>query len=422
MATHLLTTRQVETAAPTAAPYWLKDGGSLFLYVTAQGSKLWRYRYRIGTAARVYSIGRFPEVDLKAARSARDAARRLVLQGIHPLVDKKSRLSLQIQRNRDTFERVAREWMAGNQGAWSSTYAAQVRAYLERDVFPSIGKLPVTAISVANLRPLVLRVSERGATAAMAVRQWLSQVFVYAAQQGLCEQDPAALLRRLVRRPAVRHHPPLPWQDIAPFLAKLEAWGGHVVTKTALRLVALTFVRTIELRRATWSQINLESATWEIPPANMKMRRPHTVPLSRQAVTLLQTLRNVTGESHYVLPNQRRRDAPIGPSTLNHAIDMLGYHGRFSTHGFRSTATTLLGLLGYPSNRVDLQLAHVQNDSSRAPYDHTKYVSSRRLLMQDWADILDAFARGDTLAEVTAAFGPVSARRDALLRVVEREQ
>lgn len=421
MSINLLTTRKINAAVAAPKPYWLRDGGSLFLYVTPQGSKLWRYRYRIGPVSRTYSIGRYPEIDLDMARRERDEARALVRKGIHPLVDRQSRLSLQIVRNTHTFEAMARDWMRANP-SWSRSYAKQVRDYLERDVFPVIGKLPVTSIGVLNLRPIILDISERGACAAMSVRQWISQVFNYAAQQGFCEHDPASMLKRMVKRPTVRHHPPLPWEEIAPFLRSLDGWNGFFTTKAALKLVALTFVRTIEVRRATWDQFDLENSTWLIPAENMKMRRPHIVPLSRQAVALLRSLHTLTGSGRYLIPNSRIFDRPIGPSTLNTAIAALGYKGLFSMHGFRSTATTLLGLLSYPENRVDLQLAHRQRDSSRAPYDHTRYVSSRRMLMQDWADILDAFSEGQSLADVTRQFGPLSKRRDALLRVVEREQ
>ena len=421
MTVNILTTRKINAAGPAPRPYWLRDGGSLYLYVTPKGSKLWRYRYRIGPVSRTYSIGRYPEIDLHDARRERDHARTLVRKGIHPLTDKQSRLSMQIIRNSHTFEAMARDWIHANT-SWSPTYTKQVTRYLERDVFPVIGRLPVTSIGVLNLRPIILTVSERGACAAMAVRQWISQVFNYAAQQGYCDQNPASMLKRMVRRPSVRHHPPLPWQDIAPFMRSLNSWQGFFTTKTALRLAALTFVRTVELRRATWDQIDLCNATWLIPAENMKMRRPHIVPLSRQAVAVLKELRTITGSGRYLIPNARDRDRPIGASTLNTAIAALGYGGRFSMHGLRSTATTLLGLLSYPENRVDLQLAHLRRDSSRAPYDHTRYVSSRRLLMQDWADILDAFSQGRSLADITREFGPLSARRDSLLRVVEREQ
>lgn len=217
--------------------------------------------------------------------------------------------------------------------------------------------------------------------------------------------------------------PPLQWDQIPAFMNSLESWSGHYITKMALRLLSLTFVRTIELRRATWEQINFDTATWLIPAENMKMGRPHMVPLSRQTIKLLEHLHQVTGNGRCLLPNARRPDEPIGSTTLSTAIAALGYKGQFSAHGFRSTATTILSLLGYPDNRVDLQLAHLKrNDSSRAPYDHTKYISSRRILMQDWADIWDMFSEGSDMDDVTKKFGPISERRSDFLNIVEREQ
>lgn len=196
---------------------------------------------------------------------------------------------------------------------------------------------------------------------------------------------------------------------------------GHELTRMALRLLALTFVRTIELRRATWDQIDFNNALWSIPAQNMKMRRPHLVPLSTQSLQLLQQLQQKTGQQPYLFPNARQPERMMDSTTLNHAINALGFQGHFSAHGFRSTATTLFGLLSYPENRVDLQLAHRKRDGSRAPYDHTKYVSSRRILMQDWADIWDALAQGVSMQYITHEFGPLSSRREQLLRVTERE-
>lgn len=316
---------------------------------------------------------------------------------------------------------MAESWIKTNKD-WSENYKNQILSYMERDVYPAIGKLPVTAICAANLHPLIADIAERGSSAAMLVRQWVSQVFNYAVQQGLCEHDPAAMLKRVVKRPPVRHNPPLPWHEIPVFVKRLDGWNGHLITKLALRLVALTFVRTIEIRRASWDQFDFATATWHIPADNMKMRRAHIVPLSRQVLALLKELHAVTGAGRYLLPNARQPNAAIGPTTLNNALAALGYQRVFSTHGFRSTATTLLGLLGYPENRVDLQLAHIKNDASRAPYDHTKYISSRRMLMQDWADIWDDCVAGKNIVALTEKFGPMSDRRSALLRVVEREE
>ena len=421
MAIHLLSLREVHAAKRRSSTYTLKDGGSLYLYITPAGNKLWRYRYRLGGAAYVYSVGKFPEVSLEQARQERNWAQQLVKQGLHPLAQKRSRLLLQTEQSRQTFARVAQRWLQNNPN-WSPSYQAQVQSYLQRDVLPVIGQLPISAISVAHLRTLLSEVAERGPQAALAVRQWLSQIFSYGAQQGLCEQDPAALLRRFIKPAPTRHHPALSWQDITTFNQALQHWEqGQELTKLALRLLALTFVRTIELRRATWEQIDFHNALWVIPAQNMKMRRPHLVPLSTQSLQLLQQLQQKTGHQPYLFPNARQPERMMGPTTLNHAINALGFKGHFSAHGFRATATTLLGLLSYPENRVDLQLAHSKRDGSRAPYDHTKYVSSRRLLMQDWADIWEQLAQGASIQDITNAFGPLSARREQLLRVTERE-
>lgn len=187
--------------------------------------------------------------------------------------------------------------------------------------------------------------------------------------------------------------------------------------------MALTYVRTAELRKAHWSEFDLDSAMWTVPAGRMKMRDPHIVPLSKQAIVLLKELHTLTGGSKVLFPGFRKPGTVMSATTLNKVLERMGYGGQFSSHGFRSTATTLLGLLSYPENRVDLQLAHSKRkkDSSRAPYDHTKYIASRKIIMQDWADILDAMARGDSMSEVMETFGPLSKRRRALLRVIERE-
>ncbi len=422
MAMNLLSARKVETTSHQSQPFWLKDGGSLFLYVTPAGNKLWRFRYRIGGKPAIYAIGKYPEVSLEAARVERDRARDLVKQGIHPVVEKRTRVSVQIEVNETTFESVARRWMVSNV-QWSEGYADQVKKYLEKDVFPKVGNLPISSIRPAHLRPLIQGVAERGApTVAILIRQWCSQLFAYASAEDLCDQDPTALLKRSVKRPRVRHNPPLPWNEIPDFLNKVDE-SGYRATVIALRLMALTYVRTAELRKAKWTEFDLKNAIWTVPAGRMKMRQPHIVPLSKQAIELLEELQKLTGGGEFLFPSFRKPGQVISATTLNKALERMGYLGRFSSHGFRATATTLLGLLSYPENRVDLQLAHSRRkkDSSRAPYDHTKYIASRKIIMQDWADILDALARGDSMDKVMEDFGPLSERRTALLRVTERE-
>ncbi|MDT3672789.1 MAG: integrase arm-type DNA-binding domain-containing protein [Aromatoleum sp.] len=422
MALNLLTVRKIETAQAKPKAYTLRDGGSLFLRIQPNGSKLWWYRYRLGNAAQVYSIGPFPKVTLEAARQERDWARNLIREGRDPILEKRVKIANQVEQNEHTVEEIARRWMASNVH-WSDYYAGQVKTYLEKDVFPKLGKLPIGAIKASHLRPIIQGVVDRGApTVAILIRQWSGQLFAYASGEGLCENDPTALLKRSVKRPRVRHNPPLSWQDIPKFLNSLDD-AGYRTTVIALRLMALTFVRTAELRKAYWSEFDLDNALWTVPEGRMKMRQPHIVPLSKQAIVLLKELHTLTGGGKVLFPSYRKPGEVMSATTLNKVLERMGYGGQFSSHGFRSTATTLLGLLSYPENRVDLQLAHSKRkkDSSRAPYDHTKYIASRTLIMQDWADTLDALAGGDPMSKIMKTFGPLSQRRRALLNVIERE-
>jgi integrase len=419
MAVNLLSARKVETAPAQQKPYFLKDGGSLFLAVRPNGSKLWHYRYRIGERSQIYSIGQYPDISLEGARSERDRARELVKRGTHPLLDRKLKVAAQVAHDSNTFEAVARRWMATNQ--WSAGYAKQVKQTLEKDAFPAIGEMPVGDIRTGHLRPVILKVSDRDAkTLAVNIRMWCSQIFEYAVTHGIAESDPAAPLKRLVKRKRTRHNPPLTWAEVPEFFSKLAVYGGFRTTVLAFRLMALAYVRTVELRKAKWKDVDLKNATWSVPQT--KMHRPHLVPLSRQAVEVLTELQKLTGGGAWVFPNHRRPAQVMSATTLNRALEYMGFAGRFSGHGFRSTATTLLALLGYPAERVDLQLAHAKKDSSRAPYDHTKFISSRRVIMQQWADILDALAAGQSPTEVTTEFGPLSSKREDLRRVIEREE
>lgn len=424
MALNLLTVRKIETAQPKDKPYMLKDGGSLFVRIQPNGSKLWWYRYRLGNSPQTYSIGIFPKVTLESARKERDWARELIREGRDPVLEKRVKVASQIEQNEYIFEVVARDWMKSNL-QWSEGYADQVKNYFEKDVFPKIGKLPFEAIKTSHLRSIIQDVVERGApTVAILIRQWCGQLYAYASGAGICDNDPTAVLKRSVKRPRVRHHPPLSWTDIPDFLNRLDEDGGYRTTVLALRLMALTFVRTVELRKAHWREFDLNSAIWIVPPERMKMRQPHIIPLSKQALVALQELYKLTGGGEVLFPSYRKPEEKVmSPTTLNKALERMGYLGRFSSHGFRSTATTLLGLLSYPENRVDLQLAHSKRkkDSSRAPYDHTKYIASRKIIMQDWADILDALARHETIDKIMENFGPLSERRTALFRVAERE-
>ena len=422
MTIHLLSERDIRVAQPKTRAYTLRDGGSLYLVVQPNGSKLWRYRYRMGTKNCVFAIGKYPVVSLSKAREEHRQAKLLVQQGIHPIAERRRRRAEQLESNTHTFALVTQQWMASNP-QWSTSYAAQVQRCMQQDVLPFIGKLPIKAVQASQLRQILLAVANRQAkTIAILIRQFLGQIFSYAQAHGLCDHQPASSLRGLVKRSPIRHHPPLRWNDIPDFFHKLDQWPGSRLIVLALRLLALTFVRTGELRLARWQEFDLAAGLWHLPAERMKMRRPHIVPLSRQALQLLSQLHELTGGCDRLFPKQHHIHAgPMGRNSMNRVIGCLGYANRFSAHGFRATATTMLGLLGYPEKQVDLQLAHRKQDSSRAPYDHTRFLQSRCRLMQDWADILSLLEQGATLEKVTTQFGPLSDRRTALLAVVQRE-
>ena len=300
MALNLLTVRKIEAAQPRDKAYSLQDGGSLFLRVQTNGSKLWWYRYRLGDAAKIFSIGVFPKVSLEAARKDRDWARALVHEGRDPTLERRVKIANQVEQNDHIFETVAHAWMKSNV-QWSEGYADQVAKYFEKDVFPKLGKLPFAAIRASHLRPLIQTVVDRGApTVAILIRQWVSQLFVYASGQGICDSDPTALLRGTVKRPRVRHHPPLSWQEIPNFLSRVDD-AGYRITIIALRLMALTYVRTAELRKAHWHEFDLDNAIWIVPAGRMKMRDPHIVPLSKQTLVLLKELHTLTGGEEKVI-------------------------------------------------------------------------------------------------------------------------
>lgn len=406
-----------QPAKAEGKPYQLRDGGSLFLFIQPCGSKLWRYRYRFEGRAQVYAIGRYPETSLTQARLESDRIRGLVKQGIHPLSLKRANADAASR----TFADQAQGWLSAN-AQWSPGYQKQIQRYLERDILPAIGRLPVADIGAADIRAIVESIAARNARcAALLVRQWVSQILAHAVAHGVRDDNPAIYLKGLVRRAPVKHHVPLGWAEIPVFMQRLEQWQGYEEISIGLHLLALTFVRPSELRLAQWDEFDLKNNLWTIPKERMKMRRTHVVPISRQAAGLLRILKARGGPAPRLFHGMRQPEKVLVASSFNRALDSLGYQGRFSAHGFRATATTLLGLLGYPDKLVDLQLAHRQRDTSRNPYDHARFIMSRTLLMQDWADILDALTSGHSLAQITQRFGPLSQRRVRLLRVCERE-
>lgn len=393
-----LTDAKIRSTKPGPKPSKLADGGGLYLDVRPTGAKLWRYRYRIAGRENLFAIGEYPDVSLAEARLEHGKARALVKQGIHPSHNRKAERLSSLVANANTFEAVAKEWISKKAQRWTPYYLRQVNRFLELDVFPHVGKLPIRSVTSAHLLEIIRRIEARGAeTVALLVRQWSSAIFRYAVATLRADSDPASALRGAIHRPKVEHHKPLSRSQIVEFARALERYGGYRTTVIALRLMLLTFVRTVELRKAEWAEFDLDGAEWRIPAERMKMREPHVVPLSMQAVNLLRELRSYTGGRGLLFPNYRRPAECMTATTLNRALERMGFNGKdsigFSAHGFRATASTMLNEMGWSPDVIERQLAHSERNKVRAAYNRAQYMDERKRMMQSWADHLDGWAR-----------------------------
>jgi len=401
-----LTDAKIRNTKPGDKPIKLTDGGGLYLEVRPTGAKLWRYRYRIAGKENVFAVGEYfndkrgEHVSLDDARSERDKARALVKQGIHPAHNRQAARLATHAENANTFEAVAREWIAKKKPSWTAYYLRQVERFLAADVFPYVGNLPIRNVTAAHLLEIVHRVEGRGAaTVALLVRQWSSAIFRYAVATLRADTDPAAALKGAIHRPKTKHHKPLSRDQVADFVKALDSYGGYRTTVIALRLMLLTFVRTVELRAARWEEIDLERAEWRIPAERMKMREPHLVPLSPQAVELLRELHTFTGGRDFLFPNYRNPKTCMTATTLNRALERMGFNGKdsigFSAHGFRATASTILNELGYRPDVIERQLAHAERNKVRASYNQGEYLEERRAMMRQWADMTDDMTKSE---------------------------
>ncbi|PTB18250.1 integrase [Trinickia symbiotica] len=388
-----LTDIAVRNAKPAPEPYKLTDGGGMYLHIHPNGSRYWRMAYRIAGKQKVFAIGVYPAVTLAEARQIRDDAKRLVKQGIDPVAERKRAAKQNADDRANTFEAIAREWHQTKQGSWTASHAAKILNSLEADIFPALGDRPLTTVTAPDLLEALRVIEKRGALeVAGRVLQRCNAVFRFAIATGRGTYNPAADLRGALKTPEKRHYAALGHAELPEFMRKLSEYDGDLQTRLALRLLALTFVRTGELRAAQWTEFDLDGAEWRIPAERMKMREAHIVPLSRQAVDVLRQLEAINGDGAYVLPSRNGRGACISENTVLYALYRMGYHSRATGHGFRATASTILNEMGFPPDWIERQLAHAERNKVRAAYNRAQYLVERRELMQVWADYLDSAA------------------------------
>lgn len=385
------------TAKPREKPYKMSDSGGLYLEVMPHGSKLWRLKYRFGGKEKRLALGQYPETSLVEAREGRDNARKLLAAHQDPSLAKQEAKRLSAASAANTFEGLAREWYEKHKGKWSENHRNTVLRRLERDLFPEIGNLPIKDISTPRLAIVIEKIEKRGAYE-MARRslQYCRAVFAYAKLKGKIEVNPADIKAKDFLAPSERkHYAAMEAKDLPAFLSKLYRNEARlfIQTQLAMEFLLLTFVRTNELIKAKWEEFDLDKKQWVIPGSRMKMGRDHIVPLSRQALDVLEKLKPLTGHREYVFPGQRNPRGHMSNGAILMALDRMGYRGMHTGHGFRALAmTTIMEELGYPYEVPDTQLAHAKGDDVRRAYDRTKFLPQRKKMMQDWADYIERLA------------------------------
>lgn len=387
-----LSDTKVRNAKGKAKPYKMSDGGGLYLLINPNSRKYWRMKYRFLNQERLESFGVYPDISLADARERRDALRKLKAKGIDPREYKREQEEEALRESGQCFEIIARDWHATRLSKWSAYYAKQVMQRMEADLFPRIGKMPMNDIKASTLFKLATTIQDRNAIE-MAHRavNICSQVFYYAMARDLAKDNPALALRGQLKTSQTSNYAHLSARELPEFLAALEAYDGGIRTKLAIHFLLLTFVRTGELCGARWDEIDIERAEWRIPAERMKMRSPHVVPLSAQAITLLETLKRLSRKSEFVFPGVVSARKSMSNNTMLQAIYAMGFKDRTTGHGIRATASTILnesGLFGY--DVIERQLAHQQRDKVRAAYNHADYLQERRKMMQWWANYLES--------------------------------
>lgn len=379
----------VKTAKPAAKDYTLYDGGGLMLLVKTTGGKLWRFKYRFNGLEKRMAMGAYPEVSLKDARQKREVSRKQVASGIDPAIENKRQKEISVSKT-ETFSAVAREWLDRQDERISETHSKRIWRSFEKDVLPTIGNTPIDEITIPILVQVIRAIEDRGAgETASKVSQWISAIFRYCLHTGRLASSPAGDLRGILRSRTVTHRAMLAPHEIPEFFNRLSKYNGEPLTKFALELLILTLSRTGEVRGARWEEFDLAKREWKIPGERMKMKSPHIVPLSHQALAVLEQVKEHSGRQGLLFPGRNNRNKPFSENTLLYAMYRLGYHGQACVHGFRALASTILNEKGFDADIIERCLAHVEQNKVRKAYHRSEYLEGRQEMLQWWADHLD---------------------------------
>jgi integrase len=397
-----LTDTQIKRIKPNPKPYKVSDGGGLFLWVTPSGGKMWRWTYRHEGRAKLMTFGKYPDVPLALARERHAEARKVLATGTDPMAERKAERAA----SENSFRSVASLWLEHWQDGKSPRHVAYVKRRMDTDILPCLGARPVAAIEAPELVAMTKAIQERGARdIAKRALETTGQVFRYAIAHGYARRNPASEIRPsdVLKTSRKVNYARVDARELPSLLRAIEVYQGTHVTRLAMKLLALTFVRTSELIGAKWAEFDLDSSRWNIPAERMKMRTPHIVPLAKPALDVLDTLRTLTGESEWLFPGDRNAKKPMSNNTILKGLERMGFKGRMTGHGFRGLASTILHERGYSHDHIELQLAHAQRNAVSAAYNHALYLEPRAKMMREWADFLEQSQRGGKVLPFTSS-------------------
>jgi len=394
----LLTDTAIRRSKPADKAYRLPDSKGLFLFVTPAGGKLWRFKYRHDGKQKLMALGSYPDVPLVLARERHAEARAQLASGVDPMEQRKAEKIAHQTAAGSSFQCIACLWWEHWRVGKSPRHADMTWRRMEKNVFPMLGARPIAAIEAPELVAMVQAIEARGVgDLAKRALETVGQIFRFAIANGhgikrnpATDVKPGDVLRQTVKTNMAR----IDAKELPALLRAIEVYRGKVITRLAMKLMVLTFVRTSELIGARWAEFDLENARWDIPTERMKMRTAHIVPLSRQAMEILELLRTLTGKSEWLFPGDWNPKKCMSNNTILKALERMGYKGRMTGHGFRGLASTILHEQGYPHEHIELQLAHAPRNAVSAAYNHALYLEPRARMMQDWAEFLEQTQRG----------------------------
>ena len=427
----MLTDSAIRAAKPKTKPYKVSDAKGLHLYVPPSGARIWRYRFELAGSESVYTIGNYctpskeseeqaalrragGEYTLAEARTERDRCRALVKQGINPAGQRKIDALKASNAREQTFETVAREWvdMRASVKGWETATKNRRVNLLERLAFPRVGKLPMHEVTGAHVFDLLKRAHKNNGPAVKEeLQRTLAGIFALAVSTGRADRDVVAPVINGGQLPTHRseHKVALEVEEVGQLMRDLAGYNSLVLVPAAFKLMWWTLVRPVEACSAQWCDIDLDKAVWSIPAERMKMRKGYSTPLPAQAVAMLRGLRAITGHRTHVFPGRDDPTGPLSTASMRQALKVLGWAGKYSPHATRTTGSTLLNGMGYPSEWVERQLAHIEQNKSKRTYDHSQHFDNRRQMMQSWSDLLDVWQEGGKVLPIRTVRGLAAA-------------